>query len=104
MPPLRWLCWLALASLVFVGGCSNPSPTHATADVKIYVRNVSAIGSIYFVANDVFEVSVDGESQGRTPRGGTKTFYLSLSRGEHVLRLAFVDRTDDDAAYSVSLE
>ncbi len=104
MPPPRWLCWFALTSLVFVGACSKPSPTNAASEVKIIVRNVSAIGTIYFAANDVFEVSVDGQSQGRTPRGGTKTFYLSLGRGEHVLRLAFVDRTDTDAAYSVSLE
>ncbi|MBI1864916.1 MAG: hypothetical protein HYR98_04180 [Nitrospirae bacterium] len=104
IPPPRWLRWLALACIVSVAACSKPSPTNSTADVKIYVRNVSAIGTIYFAANDVFEVSVDGESQGRTPRGGTKTFYLSLSQGEHVLRLAFVDRTDNEAAYSVSIE
>jgi hypothetical protein len=104
MPPPRWLRWLALLCIISIAACSKPSPTNATADVKIIIRNVSAIGTIYFVANDVFEVYVDGESQGKTPRGGTKTFYLSLSREEHVLRLAFVDRTDNEAAYSVSLE
>lgn len=102
--PSRSLCWLALACLVSIAGCSKPSPTNATADVKINVRNMAAIGSIKFAANDVFEVSVDGESIGKTPRGGTRIFNVPLSRGEHMLRLAFVDRTDNEAAYSVSIE
>ena len=102
--PSRSLCWLALACLVSIAGCSKPSPTNATADVKINVRNMAAIGSIKFAANDVFEVSVDGESIGKTPRGGTRTFYVSLSRGHHMLRLAFVERTDNEAAYSVLID
>lgn len=106
MPPPRWLCWLTLTSLVFVGACSKPSPVNATSQVEIYVRNIASIGTIKYSggANDIFEVYVDGESLGRIPRGGTQYFLISLARGEHTLRLAWVDRTDTEAAYSASIE